>query len=127
MFFSYDSETRIKKTTQGVTHYKRNYNNGYIHNSGSVFEQANKSIQILPLMLETGVFKEVSRSGATVRVKHDVTTSATSGSVDTSKNVFFNHSGSLFEGRKLFFQLLTFYIILNLTRNGNKYENIYTQ
>ncbi len=89
--FTYEVEKRIKKTAKGVVQYRdRNYKQP----NGSIFEQFNENTPILNVMLNNG-FTVVSTSGNKVRVKHILSDSSTTGTVDTDLNVYFNYSETL--------------------------------
>lgn len=89
--FTYEVEKRIKKTAKGVVQYRdRNYKQP----NGSIFEQYNENTPILNVMENNG-FTVVSTSGNKVRVKHILSDSSTTGTVDTDLNVYFNYSETL--------------------------------
>ena len=89
--FTYEVEKRIKKTSKGIVQYR---DKNYKQPNGSIFEQYNENTPILNVMQNNG-FTILSTSGSKARVKHILSESSTTGTVDTDLNVYFNYSESL--------------------------------
>src|SRR5699024_2839659 len=81
----------------GVIDYRRS---DYKTPSGTIYNQFDNDNSIIKIALDNG-FNEVRRSNDKVRIKHPDTTSATSGVIDQSQNIYFNHSES-FSHKKAF-------------------------
>lgn len=88
--FHYSITEIEQKTKCNVPIY---YNANYTAPYGSVIEQFNNDNNILDVCQKAG-FKEISRNGNEIRVKHRLTTSKTSGVIATDQNTYFNYSGS---------------------------------
>lgn len=90
--FSYEVEQKVKEIAPGVTAYKPHNNRPP---KGKAENQFNAEADILELMTDNGFTVVDDTGGQKVRVSHPKTTSATSGEVNRSLNLFFNHSKSL--------------------------------
>src|SRR5690606_11505435 len=95
---SYKVDEKIKEIKKGVTAYRyADYRTPY----GTIYEQFNANNDILTVALNNG-FKEINRAANKIRVKHQLSTSATSGEINTALNIYFNYSDSIANGRKSF-------------------------
>lgn len=89
--FTYTIDEIVKEYTSGVIAYKpQDHRTQY----GTAESQYNFDTDILNLMLQYG-FTEVSRNSNTVRVKHNLSDSSTTGEVNLLENVYFNYSETL--------------------------------
>lgn len=95
--FTYTAEQKIKYKEAGVIDYRRS---DYKAPNGTIYSQFDNDNSIIKIALDNG-FNEVSRSNDKVRIKHPDTTSATSGVIDQTQNIYFNHSES-FSHKKAF-------------------------
>lgn len=86
--FNYQVEEKIKYLDAGVIDYKKTT---YSQNNGTLTAQFNNDNSVLSVALDNG-FEVVSQDPNHIRVKHQATTSTTSGYIDESQNLYFNYS-----------------------------------
>ena len=96
--FTYKVEEKIKERTAGVIEYRPH---DYSKPKGTLISQFDNDNEVLNIALDNGFSTVGSNNGNTIRIHHPKTTSATSGAIDKSINIFYNHSGS-FSNRKSF-------------------------
>src|SRR5690606_22848382 len=89
--FTYQVEEKTKYIAPNVPAYRySDHRTPY----GTIYEQFNNSNKILSVAQQNG-FRIVSNGVNKIRVKHPNTTSATSGEIDTTLNIYFNYSDSV--------------------------------
>jgi len=96
--FTYKVDEKIKERTAGVIDYRPH---DYSKPKGTLISQFDTDNDILNIALDNGFSTIGNDNGNTIRIHHPATTSATSGAIDKSINIFYNHSGS-FSNRKSF-------------------------